>query len=139
MDFVGKYVCYGSETGGFCWGKIKAEVKVNTPKGEKPAFILTDRLTCVGPPYTVGNVSRHDRDTLIRQDLLNLETDVIDRDISLSQLNDEEIFVVMMGGEIPDGVNTGQNKAFMNILKFRSESGGLMESAAEELRHRLEE
>ena len=138
MDFIGKYVCYGNDVGGFCWGKIKAVVKINTPKGEKPAFVLTERLTCSRPPYTIGNVNRHDHDTLVRQDLLNLEKDIVDRDANMSQLNDEEMFVIMMGGEVPDGINTGTNKAFANIIKFRAGSGGLMEDAAAELRRRLD-
>lgn len=138
MDYIGKYVCYGNLEGGFCWGKIKAVVKVNSPKGERQAFVLTDRMTCLRPPYTAGNVKHHDHDTLVRFDVLNLERDVIERDACMSQLNDEEMFVVMMGGDVPDGMNTGQNKAFANIMKFRSGSSSLMEDAAVELRRRME-
>jgi hypothetical protein len=43
-SFVGKYVCYNAVDGGACWGRIKAECRVNTMAGEKEAFILEGRL-----------------------------------------------------------------------------------------------
>lgn len=42
--FIGKYVCYNAVDGGACWGRIKAECKVNTMTGEKEAFILEGRM-----------------------------------------------------------------------------------------------
>jgi len=42
-SYVGKYVVYDQMDGGACWGRIKAEVFINTMDGEKAAFILEDR------------------------------------------------------------------------------------------------
>lgn len=41
--YIGKYVCYNQADGGACWGRIKDEAVVNTMKGPKEVFILTDR------------------------------------------------------------------------------------------------
>lgn len=138
MDFIGKYVCYGNDEGGFCWGKIRSEVRINTPEGEKPAFILVNRMTCQGPPYQTVRIQHHDRETLIRKDLLNLERDIVDKEASLSTLNDDELFVLMMGGEVNGGNVSGQSNAFMNILKVRAGSHDLMDETKEEFKRRLE-
>ena len=42
--FIGKYICYNAVDGGACWGRIKAECKINTMTGEKEAFILEGRM-----------------------------------------------------------------------------------------------
>jgi hypothetical protein len=138
MNFIGKYVCYGNDKGGFCWGKIKSEVRINTPEGEKPAFILTDRMTCQSPPYEVKRVRHHDKETLVRKDLLNLERDIVEKGASLLNLSEDELFVLMMGGEVNGGNINGQSNAFMNILKFRAGSHDLMDETKEELKRRLD-
>jgi len=43
-NYVGRFVCYEQLDGGACWGKIKDLVYINTQNGEKPAFILTNRI-----------------------------------------------------------------------------------------------
>lgn len=138
MNFIGKYVCYGNDRGGFCWGKIKAEVRINTPIGERSAFILVDRMTCQGPPYKVSNVQHHNRETIVRKDLLNIERDIVEKEATMASLNEEELFILMMGGEVTGGNVSGQGNAFMNILKFRSGKLDFMDETRDELKRRFE-
>jgi hypothetical protein len=86
--------------GGFCFGKIKAEARVNTLDGEDGAFILTERKTCMGPPYTINRIESHRRDTLLLKSKINLDKDVIERNNILDELTDDEMFVLIMGGTV---------------------------------------
>jgi hypothetical protein len=45
-SFVGKYVCYAKEDGSFTWGRVKDQGFVNTSKGEREVFIMTDQIVC---------------------------------------------------------------------------------------------
>lgn len=57
--FIGKYVCYGEPDGSFSWGRIVNEGVVNTPKGDKEVFILSDRMTCYVPKSDMAMASAH--------------------------------------------------------------------------------
>ena len=74
--YIGSYVLYGNDQGLFLWGKIKGVVSGHTMDGDKDFFVLTDRMS---GPYN-GVIQRYDKDTLVRIDKLNLETDIISRD-----------------------------------------------------------
>ena len=135
MSFVGKYVCYGNGDGGFCWGKISAEVKINTSIGIVDAFILVDRMTCDGAPYGKNRVRYHARETLVRCDKLNLETDVVERGI-LEDLSDEDLFLLTMGGK-PELKNLKERK-MVDIVNSIAETGGAMDAAGSVLKSRLQ-
>ena len=130
--YVGKYVCYGNEDGGFCWGKIKSIGRVLTTKGEKDVLILTDRITCSGKPYAASNILHHDGDTILQLDKISPDRDIIDksREQLADCLSDDELFILVMNGELMprNDIPTG----IMNML----ESSGV--EMKEVLRKRLE-
>ena len=99
-QYIGKYVCYGNDDGGFCWGKIKSVVRINTRDGEKDAFIMTDRTTCNGKPYTANNVRHHPGNTLLQIDKISLERDIVEKDEMFKDLTDDELFLLVMQGEV---------------------------------------
>lgn len=103
---VGKYVCYGNENGGFCWGKIKSETEVNTMKGWAGAYILSERKTCMGPPYTANRIMSHDKDTILLKQAINPSTDIVESRDMFGELTDDELFVVMMMGRVDRKVSS---------------------------------
>jgi hypothetical protein len=125
--------------GGFCFGKIKAEVRVNTLDGEEGAFILTERKTCMGPPYTINRVMSHMRDTLLLKSKINLDTDVIERNNILDELTDDEMFVLIMGGTVER--KNLKNPTLLALIEY---SGGRIvegvgELAKDVLKKRIEQ
>lgn len=94
-ELVGKHICYGNRDGGFCWGRIKAAVKVNTAKGEQDAFIVSDRKTCTGRTASIQN---HDRDTLLLVNMIDLDNDVVDKENLFKEFTDDELFLLIMDG-----------------------------------------
>lgn len=103
MDYsqhISKYVCYGNSDGGFCFGKIKGIIHVNTPNGIRDAFILTDRTTCMGKPYTRNNIRHHLKDTLLLVEKILLDRDIINKDEMFEDLTDDELFLLIMQGEV---------------------------------------
>jgi hypothetical protein len=94
-ELVGKHICYGNRDGGFCWGRIKAAVKVNTAKGEQDAFIVSDRKTCTGRTASIQN---HDRDTLLLVNMIDLDNDVVDKEDLFKEFTDDELFLLIMDG-----------------------------------------
>jgi hypothetical protein len=139
MSYVGKYVCYGDDKGGFCWGKISAEVKVNSPKGVVPAFVLVNRMTCNGLPATKGSIQYHSRETLVRCDVLDLNRDIVEVDI-MSQLSDDDLFLMTMGGR-PElkKLREEKGKVVASIVSALSEDGAAMDAAGKALKDRFEE
>jgi len=101
-EFVGKYVCYGNDEGMFCWGKIAAEVKVNTPEGEKGAFILENRMS--GPHKEGGErIRRWSTPTIIRRDFFD-------------EFTDDDLFLLVVGGLQDDSAIVMKNKGIKNML-----------------------
>jgi len=100
MSNLGKFVCFGNDKGGFCWGRIVEEVKVNSPKGWMEAFVLEDRMVCSEPPYTSSNIhSIHGR-TIIRCDKIDLKRDVVEKNQTLADFTDDELFLLTMQGSL---------------------------------------
>ena len=106
-EYIGKHVCYGNENGGFCWGKIKSVVRVNTPQGEADVFVLTDRIVCSGKPYK-GNIRHIDKETTLRLDKIDLKRDIVVKDEVFKDLTDDELFLLMMDGEVNTAGNYGR-------------------------------
>ena len=79
-QYISKYVCYGNANGGFCFGKIKGIVQINTAAGIRDAFIMTDRTTCMGKPYDVTNIRHHNKDTLLLVEKILLNRDIVNKD-----------------------------------------------------------
>lgn len=98
QQYINKYVCYGEVDGGFCFGRIKSVVQINTPKGVKDAFVMTDRTTCMGKPYT--SVCRQKKDTLLLVEKISLERDIVNKDEMFEDLTDDELFLLIMQGEV---------------------------------------
>ena len=123
--YIGKYVCYSQMDGGACFGKIKDECKVNTVKGEKPVFILTDRIVrhhrcrdsknfrIFYPTMKMGAVDADGKmtgeeldfgiwavpgDSILRQDMIDLEHDVLDLQEMLGKIDRDRLFVIILEG-----------------------------------------
>jgi ribosomal protein L35AE/L33A len=123
---VGKYVCYrNSESGGFCWGRIKAETKMNTVDGKQDALVLTDVLICYNPNRNekTGKVTiespRGDR--LIQKRMLNLEKDVIEKSEAFDNVSCEDMFLMLMDGEVDISKYSKSEMVVCDIVK----NGGL--------------
>jgi hypothetical protein len=126
VSYVGKYVCYGNEEGLFCWGRIESEVKVNTSKGLKEAFVLEGRMT--GPHH--GQVLHIHGKTTVRKEMLDLERDIFDKDTrGLEGLTDDQLFLLVLSGTV-DGEVEGVHRGVMNMLK--AEAGSALEKLAKE-------
>ena len=91
---VGKYVCYGDENGGFVWGRICRESTINTIDGIKDVFILEDGMNCRG---SGEKIRKFQGERILRRDVINSELDIIDKDGSLKDLGDEELFRASLG------------------------------------------
>lgn len=95
--FIGKYVCWGDDVGMFCWGRIKAEVVVNTADGLKEAFILDERMSGGGG----RGIQKHNRDTILQKDRINVERDVFDRDVQeFESISNDDLFLLMMDSDV---------------------------------------
>lgn len=163
---VGKYVCYNSVDGGACWGRIKAECKVNTMGGEKEAFILEDRVVAhltatlgvTAKVFSAGStnsrtmatnpfngqlsdevevsVTHVKGDTLIRKDVIDLAKDVIDLDDFWGKVPEDKLFVALIQGR--EGPFF-QNKALeIGLNKLLGSDFGLKERVKQELKARME-
>lgn len=130
-SYVGKYVCYGNKEGLFCWGKIEAEGIVNTAKGLRGVFILVDRMS--GPHN--GSVTRIQGRTTIRKEMLDLEHDIFDKEAGLEDLTDDQLFLLVLSGEI-DGELHGAHRGLVNMIQAKAGSG-LEEIAKAELNRRV--
>lgn len=125
-DFIGKYVCYDAIDGGACWGRIKAEAKVNTVNGLVDVFILSGRLVRykrarqgttlkVGTPDDgfrtmsqvdggklesdlVFEVRRFNGDTILWKSGINVEKDVIDIEQFVNRVSTDDLFLAVMRG-----------------------------------------
>lgn len=97
-QYIGKYVCYGDDDGGFCFGKIKGVIQINTQKGKRDAFVMTDRTTCPGKPYK--NIRHHPKDTGLLIENISLDRDIVDKDEVFKDLTDDELFLLIMQGEV---------------------------------------
>ena len=93
-DLIGKYVCYGNEEGGFCWGKIVGETKINMIEGKVAAFIIDDRMTCKGKGH---RVIKHDKSTILPRSGINLDTDILNEESLMADFDNEQLFRVAMG------------------------------------------
>jgi hypothetical protein len=105
-EFVGKYVCYGNKNGQFCWGKIKAEIVIQTIGGLRDAFVLSERMS---GPYPSGcRIRKWTTDTVLRKDQIDLEHDVFDRDVrEFQNVTNDELFLLVMDAEV--GLNALKN------------------------------
>jgi hypothetical protein len=126
-QYVGKYVCYGNSDGGFCWGKIKSAVQINSQKGFKDAFVLTDRITCPGLPYK--NMRRHSGDTLLQIDKISLEQDIVEKDEPFKDLTDDELFLLVMRGEVNLARLGNKGLGIKNLLESTSWDAGVVKQA----------
>lgn len=126
-SIVGKYVCYGNEDGGFCWGKIASCTSMNTIKGPMEAFVLEGRMSC---REKGGRITRHEKPTLLRADKFDREIDVVDSTGGLGDLDDETLFRASMGdvGSIRLGLR--------NMAQAKSEVG-VADMAAAVLKDRM--
>lgn len=166
INFIGKYVCYNSVDGGACWGRIKAECKINTMDGEKEAFILEHRVVahlkaCQGvtaKSYNIG--SRNSRtqalnpfngqtsdevevsvthikgDTLIRKDVIDLTKDVIDLDDFWGKVPEDKLFVALVQGR--EGPFFQNPALEIGLNKLLGSDFGLKERVKQELKARME-
>ena len=131
MKTTGKYVCYGDADGKFCWGRIVGEATVNSPFGPKEVFILEDRMT---GPHGNGVVHQTGR-TTVRKEKLCVETDVVERKMGMEDLNDEELFLVVMSGRLEDSQCV--NRGTLNMMKHEMGAEQIMSAAKETLNERL--
>lgn len=97
LKHVGKFVFYGNKEGGFCWGKIDGECSVNTIDGYRDAFILSDRIVCQGDSK---NINHPKGNTLLLVEKINCDVDIIEKDDILEGLDNEELFIILMKGDI---------------------------------------
>jgi hypothetical protein len=98
-EFIGKYVCYGNDAGMFCWGRIKAECEINTVEGHKDAFIMDQRMS--GPHGSGERIRKYKGDTILRKDVINLETDIFDRDVrEFNEVTNDDLFLLVMDSEV---------------------------------------
>lgn len=148
-EYDGKYVCYGSAEGKFCWGRIVGEAKVNTVLGLKEVFILEDRMT--GPygtraasgqkhkknPKMVPNVEKHKGRTILQKDAIDLKKDIVDRDLLgegrlLDEVTDEQLFVMVLSGELQA---EGMNRGLANMIM--AQENGLEDVLKKEMNKRM--
>jgi hypothetical protein len=136
--FIGKYVCWGDENGMFCWGRIKAEVVMNTAKGPKDAFVLDQRMT--GPHNIPERIQRYYRDTLLQKDMIDVERDIFDRDVQeFESVSNDDLFLLMMDAEAGlEGIKEQRSLGPWNMLKSLQGRPGRENVAAELLRKRME-
>jgi hypothetical protein len=133
--FVGKYVCYGNKDGMFCWGRIKAEVEVNTMEGPKEAFILDERMS---GPYSAGGcrIRKFKGDTVLRKDKINIETDIFDRDVrEFDGISNDDLFLLVMDSTA--GLERLKSLGQWNMLKSGMGQTGDDNIAAAVLKKRL--
>jgi len=136
--FIGKYVCWGDENGMFCWGRIKAEVVMNTAKGPKDAFVLDQRMT--GPHNIPERIQRYSRDTLLQKDMIDVERDIFDRDVQeFESVSNDDLFLLMMDAEAGlESMKEQKSLGPWNMLKSLQGRPGRENVAAELLRKRME-
>ena len=134
--FIGKYVCWGDDVGMFCWGRIKAEVVVNTADGLKEAFILDERMSGGGG----RGIQKHNRDTILQKDRINVERDVFDRDVQeFESISNDDLFLLMRDSDV--GVESMKDRKSLgpwNMLKSLQGRHGRENVAADLLRKRME-
>jgi hypothetical protein len=136
--FIGKYVCWGDENGMFCWGRIKAEVVMNTAKGPKDAFVLDQRMT--GPHNIPERIQRYYRDTLLQKDMIDVERDIFDRDVQeFESVSNDDLFLLMMDAEAGlESIKEQKSLGPWNMLRSLQGRPGKENVAAELLRKRME-
>jgi hypothetical protein len=134
---VGKYVCWGDEDGMFCWGRIKAEVVINTAEGPKDAFVLDQRMT--GPHNIPERIQRYSRDTLLRKDMIDVDMDIFDRDVQeFESVSNDDLFLLMMDAEAElESMKEQKNLGPLNMLKSLLGQTGGENVAAELLKKRM--
>lgn len=132
--FVGKYVYYGDKEGGFCFGRIVAEAKVNTADGIKEVFILEDRMSC----QAGGKMNVIRGRTTLRKDRIDLEKDVYERKMSIGVLTDEQLFLCMMAGDVDkDVVRDAIGRGVAAMLYREKGEEGLVEGCKREMESRM--
>ena len=136
--FIGKYVCWGDENGMFCWGRIKAEIVMNTAKGPKDAFVLDQRMT--GPHNILERIQRYSRDTLLQKDMIDVERDIFDRDVQeFESVSNDDLFLLMMDAEAGlESIKEQRRLGPWNMLRSLQGRPGKENVAAELLRKRME-
>ncbi len=96
-------------------------------------FILEDRMT---GPHGKGRVEHQNGRTTVRKEKLNLKTDVVERTMNMEGMNDEELFIMMMSGNVDDVPTL--NLGAKNMMKHEIGEKKVMEEAKKELSGRLD-
>lgn len=135
MSFVGKYVYYGNNEGGFCFGKIESEAKVGSLKEEKEVFILVNRMSCMGGG---SDIMVHRGRSILRKDKINLEKDIFEKMQGLDILTEEQLFLCMMSGGVDkDVVNDTIGRGVAMMLYREKGEDGFVGACKLELEHRM--
>ena len=62
---------------------------------------------CSGKPYK-GNIRHIDKETILRLDKIDLKRDIVVKDEVFKDLTDDELFLLMMDGEVNTAGNYGR-------------------------------
>lgn len=135
MSFKGKYVYYGNDEGGFCFGRIESEAKVNTVEGEKRVFILVNRMSCMGGK---SDIMVHKGRSNLRVDKIDLKKDVFEKMQGLDTLTEEQLFLCMMSGGVDrDVVNDTIGRGVAMMLYREKGEDGFVGACKSELECRM--
>jgi len=159
MSYVGKLVLHKAANGGICMGRIKAECKVNSMKGEKGAFILEGRVVGylrdsagnVPVPTKVQmrkalqqdgagyffHIQRINGDSILHTDSIDLEKDVVTVERFLGRMSSDELFVVILAGRSVDLDDKALGE-FIEVLVAADKDGDFMAAMKSELERRME-
>ena len=109
---------------------------MNTADGLKEAFILDQRMTGGGE----RGIQRHDRDTLLRKDRIDVERDIFDRDVQEFELvSNDDLFLLMMDAEAElESMKEQKSLGPWNMLRSLQGRSGRENVAADLLRKRME-
>lgn len=136
-SYIGKFVLYGNEIGGFCWGRISAEVKTNDTSGVVDNFVLKERLS-----YYHGRFTKINHDTLIKKSTLDLDRDIVSLDYGtggFNQLSNEDLLLLALGGNVSNINSEDFSLGLVNILKAHAKGLDidLIDYAADLLKSRM--
>ena len=134
-EFIGKYVYYGNEEGGFCFGKIEDEMVVNSPQGLKEAFVLVNRMSCVGGQ---ASIMVHRGRSTLRKEKIDLKKDVFEKMQGLDTLTDEQLFLCMMSGNVDrDMVKDTIGRGVAMMLYREKGEDGFVGACKDEISRRM--
>lgn len=159
MSYKGKIVVYRNVDGGFCYGRIKDEVVVNTMEGEKAAFILEDRIVgylcdakgkvefprnqlltsaiCQDGKEFFLRTTHVPRDSILRLDAIDVEKDIMAFDDLLGQFTDDELFVIILVGKVTEMDDRVFQSFFQLLLDNKKSSDDYFKFLKDELEKRM--